>query len=61
MIAAWSVDRLGRSLPHLVGFLGDIQAKGVDLYLHQQELDTSTPACDARPTSLVASRCLTTV
>lgn len=44
MIAAWSVDRLGRSLPHLVGFLGDIQAKGVDLYLHQQGLDTSTPS-----------------
>lgn len=44
MIACWSVDRLGRSLPHLVGFLGDIQAKGVDLYLHQQGLDTSTPS-----------------
>ena len=44
MIAAWSVDRLGRSLPDLVGFLGDIQAKGVDLYLHQQGLDTSTPS-----------------
>jgi DNA invertase Pin-like site-specific DNA recombinase len=44
MIAAWSVDRLGRSLPHLVGFLGDIQAKGVDLFLFQQGLDTSTPS-----------------
>lgn len=44
MIAAWSVDRLGRSLANLVGFLGDIQAKGVDLYLHQQGLDTSTPS-----------------
>lgn len=44
MILCWSVDRLGRSLPHLVAFLGDIQAKGVDLYLHQQGLDTSTPS-----------------
>jgi len=44
LIAAWSVDRLGRSLPDLVGFLGDIQAKGVDLYLHQQGLDTTTPS-----------------
>ena len=44
MIVCWSVDRLGRSLPHLVSFLGDIQAKGVDLYLHQQGLDTSTPS-----------------
>jgi DNA invertase Pin-like site-specific DNA recombinase len=44
MVAAWSVDRLGRSLPHLVAFLGDIQAKGVDLYLHRRGLDTSTPS-----------------
>ena len=44
MVMAWSVDRLGRSLPHLLTFLGDIQAKGVDLYLHQSGLDTSTPS-----------------
>ncbi len=44
MVAAWSVDRLGRSLQNLVGFLGELHAKGVDLYLHQQGLDTSTPA-----------------
>jgi len=44
MIAAWSVDRLGRSLQDLVGTLGELQAKRVDLYLHQQGLDTSTPA-----------------
>lgn len=43
-IMAWSVDRLGRSLPDLVAFLNDIQAKNVDLYLHQQGLDTSTPS-----------------
>ncbi len=42
--AAWSVDRLGRSLQDLVGFLADIQAKGCDLYLHQQAVDTSTPS-----------------
>lgn len=44
MVAAWSVDRLGRSLQDLVGFLAEIQAAGVDLYLHQQAIDTSTPA-----------------
>ncbi len=43
-VAAWSVDRLGRSLQELVAFLGELHAKGVDLYLHQQGLDTSTPA-----------------
>ena len=41
---AWSVDRLGRSLQHLVGFLGELHAKDVDLYLHQQGIDTTTPA-----------------
>ncbi|MGB7889717.1 MAG: recombinase family protein, partial [Xanthobacteraceae bacterium] len=41
---AWSVDRLGRSLPDLLSFMGELKAKGVDLYLHQQALDTSTPA-----------------
>ncbi len=44
MVAAWSADRLGRSLRHLVVFLGELQAKGVDLYLQQQGIDTSTPA-----------------
>ena len=44
MVAAWSVDRLGRSLQHLVNFLEELKAKDVDLYLHKQGLDTSTPA-----------------
>jgi DNA invertase Pin-like site-specific DNA recombinase len=43
-VAAWSVDRLGRSLQHLLTFLGELRAKGVDLYLHQQGVDTATPA-----------------
>jgi DNA invertase Pin-like site-specific DNA recombinase len=43
-VSAWSVDRLGRSLQELVGFLGELHAKGVDLYLHQQGIDTATPA-----------------
>ncbi len=44
MVVAWSVDRLGRSLQDLVGFLGELHGKDVDLYLHVQGLDTSTPA-----------------
>ena len=43
VVMAWSVDRLGRSLQDLVGFLGEIHAKSVDLYLHQQGVDTTTP------------------
>jgi DNA invertase Pin-like site-specific DNA recombinase len=44
MVAAWSVDRLGRSLTDLLGILQCLQDKGVDLFLHQQGLDTSTTA-----------------
>ena len=44
LVAAWSVDRLGRSLIDLVGILHEFHAKGIDLYLHQQGLDTSTPS-----------------
>jgi DNA invertase Pin-like site-specific DNA recombinase len=43
MVASWSVDRLGRSLQHLVSFLAELQASGCDLYLHTSGLDTSTP------------------
>jgi len=44
IVAAYAVDRLGRSLTDLVAFLNDIQASGCDLYLHQQAVDTSTPS-----------------
>ena len=44
VVAAWSVDRLGRSLQDLVGFLGELNGAGVDLYLDRQGVDTSTPA-----------------
>jgi DNA invertase Pin-like site-specific DNA recombinase len=44
IVAAWSVDRLGRSLQDLVAFLGELQAAGLDLYLDRQGVDTTTPA-----------------
>jgi DNA invertase Pin-like site-specific DNA recombinase len=44
MVAAWSVDRLGRSLTDLLGILQGLHDKGVDLFLHQQGIDTSTTA-----------------
>jgi DNA invertase Pin-like site-specific DNA recombinase len=44
VVMAWSVDRLGRSLQDLVAFLAELHAAGVDLFLHQQGLDTTTPA-----------------
>src|SRR5580698_9109596 len=42
VVMAWSIDRLGRSLQHLIGCLGDLQAAKIDLYLHQQAIDTTT-------------------
>src|SRR4051794_38730177 len=42
MLAAWSVDRLGRSLPDLVNALKDLHGAGIGLFLHQQGLDTTT-------------------
>jgi len=44
IVMAWSVDRLGRSLQDLVGFLSELHALRIDLFLHQQGLDTTTPA-----------------
>jgi DNA invertase Pin-like site-specific DNA recombinase len=44
LVMAWSVDRLGRSLQDLVAFLSELHALRIDLFLHQQGLDTTTPA-----------------
>ena len=43
VVMSWSVDRLGRSLQHLVAFLADLEGAGVDLFLSQQGVDTTTP------------------
>lgn len=42
IVATWSVDRIGRSLPDLLSFLTELHERDIDLYLHQQGLDTST-------------------
>ena len=44
VVMAWSVDRLGRSLQDLCAFLSEIHSLGIDLFLHQQGIDTRTPA-----------------
>ena len=40
---AWAIDRLGRSLIDLLGTVQHLEACGVDLYLDQQAIDTTTP------------------
>jgi DNA invertase Pin-like site-specific DNA recombinase len=44
LIAAWSIDRIGRSLSHLVEFMDEMRQQGVALYLHTQGMDSSTAA-----------------
>jgi DNA invertase Pin-like site-specific DNA recombinase len=41
---AWAIDRLGRSLLDLLGTIQALEHCGVDMYLDQQALDTTTPA-----------------
>jgi DNA invertase Pin-like site-specific DNA recombinase len=42
IVLCWSVDRISRSLPDLLTFLGELKSKNVDLFLHQNNLDTTT-------------------
>jgi DNA invertase Pin-like site-specific DNA recombinase len=43
VVMVWSIDRLGRSLQHLIEIVNDLESKSVDLYMHQQSIDTTTP------------------
>jgi DNA invertase Pin-like site-specific DNA recombinase len=44
VVMAWAIDRMGRSLRDLVDTLDHLNATGVDLYLDQQNIDTTVPA-----------------
>jgi DNA invertase Pin-like site-specific DNA recombinase len=44
IVLAWSMDRLGRSIGELIGFMKELSAVGVDLYSEQQSLNTQTPS-----------------
>ena len=44
VVMAWAIDRLGRSLIDLLGTIQHLEVVGVDLYLDQQSIDTTTPA-----------------
>lgn len=44
VVAAWSIDRIGRSLSHVAAFLSELQEQNVAVYLHQQQVDGTTPA-----------------
>ena len=41
-LAVWKLDRIGRSLPHVVGLVGDLQKRGVGLKVLTGDVDTTT-------------------
>ena len=44
LLIVWDISRLGRSLQHLVTTVNDLNAQGIQLYFHQQQIDTLTPS-----------------
>lgn len=44
IVLIWDISRLGRSLQHLLKLLEEFHSKKVDVYFHQQKIDTTTPA-----------------
>jgi DNA invertase Pin-like site-specific DNA recombinase len=44
VVMAWAIDRVGRSLIDLLGTIQHLEACKVDLYLDQQQIDTTTPS-----------------
>jgi hypothetical protein len=43
VVMAWAIDRVGRSLIDLLSTIQHLEAAGIDLYLDQQNIDTTTP------------------
>jgi len=42
-LVVWRLDRLGRSLPHLIETIRDLEARGVGFKSVQESIDTTTP------------------
>jgi len=42
MILSWSIDRIGRNMTHLCGFVDEMNQLGINLYFHTQSIDTTT-------------------
>ena len=43
MLIAWKLDRLGRSLPHLLDIIFDLKERGVGFRPLTEHMDTTTP------------------
>ena len=44
IVAAWTFADWVDRCSDLIGLLGELRSRDIDLYLHQQALDTSTPS-----------------
>lgn len=42
ILVAWKLDRIGRSLQHLIGVVNDLKERGIDVKILDFDLDTST-------------------
>src|SRR5699024_9906721 len=42
-LVVWRLDRLGRSIRHLIDQLSDLQARGIEFRSLQENIDTSSP------------------
>lgn len=43
-VIVWRLDRLARSLPHLIELAGEFESRGIELRSITENIDTSTPA-----------------
>ena len=43
MVIVWKLDRLGRSLPHLLAIVTDLKTRGIAFRSLTEQMDTTTP------------------